>query len=400
MATALVLLASSVPAMAQGFLEVPDTDSARVRIGPLFVKPTVALTNLGVDTNVFNDAASEHPQSDFTFSLTPQAELYLRMGRTWVIGLVKEDVVWYQDFRDERSINDLYSVSWLAPLTRVAFSVGGSYLDTRERPGFEIDTRAQRADAGLNAALELRMLSKTLVGVRGARKTVAFAEAQFFDDTNLERELNRKETTAGVTVRHELTSLTSLTVDVIRQQDRFEFSPDRDADSTRVDGGVRFNRSALVTGSAQVGFRKFEPLSADLPGYSGLVLSANLSYVALGSTKLGLSASRDVQYSFEEVQPYYLQTGMEASIAQQIYGPVDIQARVGTQRLAYEQRVTGLGGLADRVDRIRSYGAGIGYRTDRDLRIGFNVDNARRESDVNDHQYDGLRYGVSITYGL
>ena len=43
--------------------------------------------------------------------------------------------------------------------------------------------------------------------------------------------------------------------------------------------------------------------------YSGLVMSASLSYVALGSTKLGLSTSRDVQYSFEELQPYYLQTG-------------------------------------------------------------------------------------------
>ena len=69
---------ASVPAAAQDFIEVPDTDSARVRIGPLFVKPTMALTNLGVDTNVFNDADSENPQSDFTFTFTPQADLYLR----------------------------------------------------------------------------------------------------------------------------------------------------------------------------------------------------------------------------------------------------------------------------------------------------------------------------------
>ena len=71
------------------------------------------------------------------------------MGRTWLIGAIKEDIVWYQDFDDQRSINDLYSVTWLAPLTRVNFSIGGSYLDTRERPGFEIDTRAQRSEPGL-----------------------------------------------------------------------------------------------------------------------------------------------------------------------------------------------------------------------------------------------------------
>ena len=402
LAAALLLLIANGHAAAQDFIDVPDTDAARVRIGPLYVKPTLALTNLGVDTNVFNDAESEDPQSDFTFTFTPQADLYLPMGRTWLVGAIKEDIVWYQDFDDERSINDFYSATWLAPLTRVNFSIGGSYLDTRERPGFEIDTRAQRSEPAFLTRLEFRTFSKTLIGVRAGRKSVSFADDQFYEDADLEQELNRTETTAGLTLRHELTTLTSLTMDVLRQQDRFEFSPERDADSTRIDGGVRFNRFALITGSASIGYRNYVPLSSDLPGYDGLVLSANLSYVAMGATRLGFTASRDVQYSFEVDQPYYLQTGMEASIAQQIYGPVDVQARIGTQRLAYEDRLSSSvpADEESRVDNVRSYGAGIGYRMGEDLRIAFTLDNYRRLSEVDDREYDDLRYGVSITYGL
>ena len=108
------------------------------------------------------------------------------MGRTWLIGTIEEDLVWFQEFEDQRSVNDRYGAAWLAPLTRVNFSVGGTFLDTRERPGYGIDTRAQRADAGLHAAAELRTYSKTLLGVRASRKTVAFADDQFYEDTNLE----------------------------------------------------------------------------------------------------------------------------------------------------------------------------------------------------------------------
>ncbi|HEY6563546.1 MAG TPA: outer membrane beta-barrel protein, partial [Pirellulaceae bacterium] len=261
-------------------------------------------------------------------------------------------------------------------------------------------TRAQRADTGLQAAAELRTFSKTLLGVRATRKTVAFADAQFYEDTNLELALNRTETQVAGTFRHELTPLTSLTVDFARQNDRFEFNPSRDADSTRIDGGVRFNRFALITGSAQAGYRDFNPLSPDIPGYSGLVLSASLSYVALGSTKLGFGASRDIQYSYDDEQPYYLQTGIEATIAQQIYGPVDAEARIGSRRLAYEDSLVGEVDVENRVDQIRNFGGGIGYRTSRDLRIAFTAEKTHRRSEIDDRQYDDLRYGVTITYGL
>ena len=50
-----------------------------MRLGPLYLTPSVTLTNFGVDTNVFN-AAGER-QQDFTFSLSPHVDTWLPFGR-------------------------------------------------------------------------------------------------------------------------------------------------------------------------------------------------------------------------------------------------------------------------------------------------------------------------------
>ena len=39
-----------------------------------------------------------------------------------------------------------------------------------------------------------------------------------------------------------------------------------------------------------------------------------------------------------------------------------------------------------RVDHVRSYGAGMGYRMGEDLRIAFTLDNYRRVSEVDDRR--------------
>ena len=47
-----------------------------------------------------------------------------------------------------------------------------------------------------------------------------------------------------------------------------------------------------------------------------------------------------------------------------------------------------------------NYGGGIGYRTSQDLRIAFTAEKTHRRSEIDERQYDDLRYGVTITYGL
>ena len=71
---------------------VPET--ARMHFGRIRLNPTVALTNAGVDDNVFNASDVDHPQSDFTMTLTPKSDLWFPFGRSWVKASVNEDFVY------------------------------------------------------------------------------------------------------------------------------------------------------------------------------------------------------------------------------------------------------------------------------------------------------------------
>ncbi len=393
---ALAMAAAPVAANAQTKTGEPPPD-VRVRIGPLFLNPTLNLSNAGRDTNVFN--APTNPQEDFTVTITPAADIWLRFGPTWLQSNVHEDLVWFQKFANERSANNSYSAKWTVPLNRVTATPQWAYTNTRERPGFEIDARAEHTEMTYGGTLDYRLLTKTYVGVEAHRTETTFAEGTMFLGADLSTELNRTVTIGTLNIRHDLTPLTSINLSGSVEQDRFEFDPLRNADSRGIAATVRFDPAALIKGSATIGYRDFKPASPDVPAYEGSTLGVDLTYVLLGVTRFAFNATRDVQYSFDVNQPYYLLTGGGGSIGQQIFGPIDVVVRGALRRLEYRDRLGAPVAVANREDRVVTYGGGVGYHLGRETRIALNVDHSRRESEVSTRQYMGWTYGVAVTYG-
>jgi hypothetical protein len=381
-------------------LEPEPPANARVRIGPLQVNPTLSLTNIGVDQNVFNDPPEESPKEDFTATIQPTVAAWLSVGRARVSASIKEELVWYQKYSSERSANTTYAAAWRLPLNRLVLQAGWKYAKLKDRPGYEIDTRSQRSEVGYNGSAEIRALSKTLFGITATRQSVNFADDVVFRDVNLRDQLNSVSTTVGLTVRHELTPLTSVSVNVTRDEDRFDFSPLRDSDSTGVVGAIALNSFAIIKGTASFGYRDFKPAFSSIPGYQGTVGAADLSYTLLGATRFAVTARRDVQYSYDNDQPYYIESGFDFSVAQQVFGPFDAVARFGNHDLAYRTRVFAFPTTADGVDNVKSYGAGVGLHLGKELRLGFNVDHIRRDSVVSNRRYKNLRFGSAVTYGF
>jgi hypothetical protein len=377
----------------------PDTRAARVRLGPIALNPVIDLTNIGVDTNVFNEPP-ELAKRDFTFTLTPRSDMWMKIGRGYLKGDIREDILWFQKYDSERSASTSGSIGAVVPLNHIGFMLNAAYARAHDRPGFEIDARAARTEVGFNGAVEVRALTRTFVGVQGSRRTIRFDEGQTFLASNLQAELDRTSTAAAVTVRHELTPLTSITFDAGRSEDRFDVSPLRDSTSTSYGVQLTFDPAALIKGTARFGYRDFEPTVDTVASYQGTTAAVNLSYALLGTTKFDVQAARDVQYSFDSNQPYYLQTGFGASIAQQVFGPIDVVGGLSRYQLAYRERTATAVALVDRVDHVRSYSGGVGYHLGPDVRIGFKVEKQQRTSDVFGRTYEGLRIGMAVTYGV
>jgi hypothetical protein len=320
------------------------------------------------------------------------------MGRTWITGTVGVDWVYYNKFASERATNSGFRIGVDRTFNRVAVTGNARRLSTRDRPGYEIDVRAQRFETQYDGEATVRVLPKTRVGGTGFRRRTRFDESVVFREANLSRELDRTSSGAGLLVRHDWTPLTAVSLEVTREQERFVVSQFRDSDSLKVMGRVSFEPLALISGTASVGVRQFDPVPVDVPVFTGVISAVDLSYSLLGITRFGVKATRDIQYSFEFTQPYYLESGVTGTVQQQVFGPFDALARIGTTGLTYTDRIGAAVAVSNRIDRVNIIGIGAGYRMGTDKRLGFTVDRQHRTSTVPGRTFTGLRFGISVTY--
>ena len=78
--------------------------NARGHVGPLYVTPGIQVKELGVDSNVFNEAVE--PKSDFTATVAPKLDLALFVARRALLtAAVATDLVWYNRYETERSVD-------------------------------------------------------------------------------------------------------------------------------------------------------------------------------------------------------------------------------------------------------------------------------------------------------
>jgi hypothetical protein len=393
-----VILACAAPARAQpsGGQTVDGWDAAKWRFGPLAVTPKVELKNLGWDSNVFNETAD--PKSDFTATADAPIDWWLRFGRGRLHGVDVFEGVWFATYASQRGFNQRHDLTFLLPLNRIRPYVGGSYLSTNDRPGYEINARVRHTEEGGNGGVVVRVSNRLDVDVSGRATTYRYQD-EADSGTNYAETLDRRTENYGAQFRYRLTPLTTLTLLADSVSERYTGAVERDNDGYRILPGVEFGEHALITGKAQVGYRKLNTLTPGMPDFSGLVASAELSYAYRGTTRFTAGVSRDIYFSYEITEPFYIQPGFSLSVTQQVTGPWDVQARGAWYRLNYQRADTpGAEPAPGRVDRYLTWGGGVGYRVGRDIRVGFNVDSSHRESIVQGQNFDGIRGGMAVTY--
>jgi hypothetical protein len=368
------------------------------RFGPLGLNPTLAVTNFGVDDNIFND--STDPKKDFTMTVTPRLQARLRSAKVLLSGAVATGLVYYQKFDDERSVDYAadgrvdVDLGWLRPYALA------SYLDTRERLNAELDARAPRTQTTVAAGTRVTLSPKTGLVFDARRTVLDFAEGETFEGVPLSTELNSTTKAFEGGIELFLTPLTTLAITASLQTDRFDSAPERDADTFRLLPTIRMEAPAIIQGSLAVGYRRFSALAPETPDYSGVVVQGSLTHTFGERTKVDLSLSRDVQYSFEPTEPYYLTTGFRVVLTQQLQESLDARAIVGRDRLDYREQAPSSVPNDTRTDRASVIGGGVGYHVRPNLRVGVDVEFARRSSDRLDRRYDRTRVFASMTYGL
>lgn len=390
-------IAAVTPALARAQTPADDPlETAMIRVGPVGINPSVVLRNMGVDDNVFNDP--ENPKSDFTFTVTPKAEVLFRPRRLHVVYTTTTDYVYYREYATERGTNQSSQVRAEFDLGRLQPYAAAGGSNTRERYNQEVDARARHHDRTYTAGTALRLASRTTVSAAARRTTVDFDEGSAFRGEDLARAFNSTINAIEGTFGLQLTPLTGVSLVVTREQQRFELDADRDSDTTRITPTVTFSPGALFNGSAAVGYRRFNGKSPSLPDFSGLVAVVNLSATILGRNRVDTTFSRDVRYSYEQDVPYYLATGGSATLTTLIGGPFDVKVTGMRQGLDYRQSEAP--DTRGSTDTYTSYGGGLGYRLRQRMRLGVDAEWTHRSSDrTTGRAFHNRRIFASLSWG-
>jgi len=374
--------------------------SARVHIGPIYATPGLAVQELGVDTNVFNNFEEK---KDFTFTVVPQATMWIPFARRALLTTAAAtDVVYFQKYDSERSLNPQVRLRGEGVMGRILAYGEASYLSSRQRPNVEIDARLRRTERGARLGTSIRIDEKLSVELSGSQSDVSFAADAVFNDVNVRETLNRTTRAVLASFRDDVTPLTSVVVRGESATSRFPLSAVRDSDTYSVMPGVELKPRALISGSAYVGVRRFTPRSPLLPTFNGAVASATLNYTLQSSTRFGVTADRDVAYSFEPLRPYYVVDAYGLIVRRQIVGRADLTGGAMRQKDTYRDFSASQVAAGDaRMDVTKTYSASVGYRVGHDARVGFGAVYRQRESNNAERRdYQGFRFLTTLDYGM
>ncbi len=374
------------------------TSTNSVHVGPVSLYPGIQLRDVGIDSNVFNDSLA--PKEDFTYTVLPKLQADLPIGAARLSGSSSLGFVDFRMYKDQQSVDGIAEarLETVDPARLRPFAALG-FVRSRERTGVDIDTRALKTGTSMKAGLDVQATAITSFTGWVRRDKTGYGKDEFYQGVALAEQLDHTSHAVAGGAKFAITPLTTITVAAEVEQDRFTGSPLRNTDSLRVGPSIDFGTGAVITGRAAIGYRAFKPQNAELSQYQGIVGFAGVGFTVFNVTKFDISASRDLNYSYDADEPYYLDSGARVTVSQRVVGPLDLIVLGGRQRLRYQS----VGGalLTGRTETVTTAGGGLGIRVGDQMRFTLTFDNAhRRTTGSGAREYDRHRVLGSVEYTL
>lgn len=403
----LVVLALAAPAMLHAQTQPPPpmgpvedpAETAKIRMGPLFVQPNFSLRNVGRDNNVFNEPAN--PRSDWTATVTMGVLAGLRYGPARLTVTTATDYVYFAREKTERSIDGATRTQFEIRTERFRPWVAMDRAKTHARAGLEIDARAGREMPSYEAGVEFRPGLRLGIRAMGKQRKVEYLEDDDgFRGVDLGNALDATYDEASLQLLYEISPLSSFRVSGEMSRARFDTATIRDSDDLAAFAGIEGKRDAAIQGHIDVGWRRRTPRDSVAPSYSGVVARASAAVVMFDQLRLSFAADRDIPWSYEEFYTFYLQQGGTATLTWRPHDRFELLTTGRHYWLEYEKGLDERAVL--RTDKIYSYGGGFGFflRGYPGTRLGVMAERAVRDSVLADRRYDTPRVYTTVGFSF
>jgi hypothetical protein len=399
-AAAIVAVATASSATAQEPLRPTPAPHpfGQLRIGSLSFTPTANLTNIGIDSNVFDFSGTERRAADFTMTFEPGVDTRMTTSRLDARVATTVGLVYYRRYASERAVNPRVVTTIDQRMSgALSFYLKNDVGYMKERPGLEIDSRPRTLSHSTTVGTRIgeRKLEFDLHGSYGE---VAYAGEARFLNVRLADTLNMATTVAGAGAKYKLSPYTAVTTVVDATATRFEYSPERDTNSYLASVNLEFHPRAMLAGTAGLGYRVLTPITESNPDFAGFTPRVGLNYRLRDVFSAGVGIQRDVERSFYADRSHYLYTLYEASVRQALFHHFDVGASFQYTNLDYRQLLLSgqpLSELPTEVVRMTTVNGGMPIM--RGFRAGWYIQRWERVSTA--RPYTSIRAGLEVTIG-
>jgi hypothetical protein len=367
------------------------------RAGALQLTPTFVISQLGVDTNVFNSV--DDPRSDFTFTMGPELEVVLPQPRFEISARTGVDFVYYKTYGDERGVNFDGQARIDIPVgSRLRLFVEDRYLNTRDRPDLEVDVRSRRYQNEVGVGVRVAILPKIDVGIEGRTAVTEFRNDVEFEGQRLSETLDQEWRAVQASIAYRATPLTTFSVVAEARETAFPNAESRNSHQISITPGVTFSPGALISGRLRLGYRETQALDDRVRDDSGLYADVGLSYRLGEATEFDFSVTRELVYAYARAEPYYVAQGYALTVRRALVRSFDVTAGAHRRVLDYSRLASADDGSPPRETTVRGLSGGIGYIMNRQTRVGVQVNYQERLSNQPGAPvYNGLRAGLTMT---
>jgi hypothetical protein len=364
-------------------------DTAKWRIGPFRIFPRLQLRNIGYDDNIYDMRKDNNPISDYTATLSPQANIYL-VYRNWLIFsfLENPEYVYFFKEKKERSFNNTFSPGMkMLVFQRFALSGNYSYRKARRRASSEFDVRAEEKLKGYSGSFFYETARATSFGFSGSVQKINYedtttpGEMIFFS-----RALNREEKSWSFEFYYRIFSRSYFFLSGGATDYKFEHreSSWRDSYSYQAYSGIRFPLLGRARGVLSLGYKKLNPRKRELKGFSGLVGNTGLDF-RIGRFGVRLSYLRDSYFSYTIGNAFFIENSYGSGISFYLtrFLRLDYDFTYGRNNYPEKIRINlPDGGYQEihRQDKYQAHTFGLVIRIIRNTGLGLMINHWERDS--------------------
>lgn len=375
-----------------------DMDSARFRLGPIRLIPSIAVTNAGYDSNVF--ATSEDVVSDWTATFRAGARFLVPFGsKVYLRADAFPQYTWYADLAERRFFGGEYTGSLYGFFNRLSVELSSAYYERYRIFSSELDSRVFGKTTGGAGRIELEVSGPFSLYGTGDYSRIRFTQAGGPPDEDVTRN-DRDQYAVGGGLRYRPSPSWSISAGAAQSWAEFVTTGAiRDNRSTAYLIGFAYNQPRLFV-NLSGGYREGRADNGSaFPEYSTGVGSLFVSFFPIRWLEVRGYGQRSVGYSLSLINPYYFENRIGGAVNIEILARLLLKGFAETGPNNYPLPELVAGEPVKRRDEARIYGGGLSIKIVRNAVFTGTVSRSVYESNIPGAGRDYTRFTAFLGFG-